>query len=394
MRIRYVIRLKEPILLEDHWPVPVMSGQLRVISEGQKATALEIVFTGQPSTYAPKIERDPSAKIATTITGHDRLLPFVRMQLEAAIAYLQCFFDVELLTGEIETEYTAETDAEKDQIKVSRMSFGKADRQLALSFDYLTRAIMAAEKGGGPSFEATLIGAARKAVKQEKFIDSFRYSFLLIESLYGEGKFKSAQLKEALKGNSDFTGLVAAALKERIRLKKPRSSDTEKLLTSSPNTDHVIDHLVDKRGFYFHGNIKRKGAWKPQDQAEAEALCMLTLEIAMLISHAAAAPMFEDELSKRHYENAESSGAIMTLKVDFTFRRREEPIDRTQSVTINMPGTIVTPKMAQNAAQQSLTMFEHNEPVAGLKSVSCTVNITGQRVFDIEFHIAEGAANS
>jgi hypothetical protein len=198
MRIRYVIRLKEPILLEDHWPIPVMAGQLRVISEGQKATALEIIFTGQPSTYAPKIECDPSAKITTKITGHDRLLPFVHMQLEAAFAYLQCYFDVELLAGEIETEYTPETDLEKVQIDVNSMSLGKTDQQLSLSFDFLTRAIMAAEKGSGPSFEATLVGAARKAVKQEKFIDSFRYSFLLIESFYGEGKFKSAQLKEAL----------------------------------------------------------------------------------------------------------------------------------------------------------------------------------------------------
>jgi hypothetical protein len=174
MRIRYVVRLKEPILLEDHWPIPVMAGQLRVISEGKKATALEIIFTGQPSAYAPKIEHDPSAKITTKITGHDRLLPFVRMQLDAAFAYLQCYFDVELLTGEIETEYTPETDTEKDQIDVSSMNIGRTDRLLSLSFDYLTRAMMAAEKGSGPSFEATLVGAARKAVKQDKFIDSFR----------------------------------------------------------------------------------------------------------------------------------------------------------------------------------------------------------------------------
>jgi hypothetical protein len=156
----------------------------------------------------------------------------------------------------------------------------------------------------------------------------------------------------------------------------------------------VIDHLVEKRGFYFHGNIKRKGAWKPHDQAEAEALCMLTLEIAMLISHAAAAPMFEEELSERHYKNAESCGAIMTMKVDFTFRQQGETFDRSQSVMINVPGTIATPRMAQYVAQQFLAKFEHNEPAAALKSASCTVKMTGQKLFDIEFHIAGSAANS
>jgi hypothetical protein len=392
MRIRYLIRLKEPILLEDHWPIPFMAGELRVVREGQKATAIEIVFTERPSTYAPSIQRDPAAKVAGTLTGHDDLLPLVRMQLGGAIAYLQCYFDIELLTDEIETEYTPETDAEKFQIDVYGLNFRKNIHSLPLTFDWLTRAIMAAEGGVGPTFEATLVSAARKAAQEEKFIDSFRYSFLLIESLFGEGKFKRTQLADTFKHNPEFTAVVAAALKEPIRLKIPRGSDTEKLLGTSPKVDDVIDHIVEKRGFYFHGNIKRKNAWKPQDQASAEALCKLALEIAMLISHAAAAPMFEDDLCKRHYENAKRAGAIMTMKVDFRFREPHETFDHTGTVTITVPGTVVTPKMAQYAAQQFLARFEHSAPTAALKSAKCIVVASGQKIFDIEFHVAEERA--
>ena len=68
----------------------------------------------------------------------------------------------------------------------------------------ITRAIMAADKYEGPRFEATLARSARKALGAQEFINSFRYSFLLIESLYGEGQFKKAGLQTALKGSQEF----------------------------------------------------------------------------------------------------------------------------------------------------------------------------------------------
>jgi len=80
----------------------------------------------------------------------------------------------------------------------------------------------------------------------------------------------------------------------------------------------------------------------------------------------------------------------MGLKVDFQFREPTETFDRNGSINISVPGTTVTPKMAQYVAQQFLTRFESTAPVAGLRSARCTVEGTGQKVFDIEFHVASG----
>lgn len=384
MRIRYVIRFKEPIELEDHWPIPFMGGQLRVISHGKTATGLEIVVSGQSTDSAPKLEHNPSKRVPTTISGRDHLFPFVRQRLKSAFSYLQCYFDIEL-SDEVEIFFEPENESEKKHIRISNISRGKETRLLPLTFDYITRAIMTAEKLSGPSFESTLVSAARESARLERFIDSFRYSFLLIESLYGDGKFKNHDLKSALKKSSEFTDMVATALKERVPLKKPKGSETEKLLSSSPHVHEVIDHLVEMRGFYFHGNVKRKDAWTPHNQDKVEALCMLTLDIAMLVSHAAAAPMFADELSQRHFTDAEHAGAIITMRVDFTYREPNDSFDRKGALTFRLPGTTVTSKMPQSVAQQFLAQFEHEAPVAALKSASCSVEKTGQKVFDIRF---------
>jgi hypothetical protein len=253
---------------------------------------------------------------------------------------------------------------------------------------------MAAEGGAAPELEATLTKLARAAMLQDRYIDSFRYSFLLIESVYGEGKFRSIQLKQALKASAELKGLVAAARRTRMSPKRPRNSDTEKLLAGSPTVEDVIDHLVDKRGFYFHGNTKRKDAWQPHEQEGAEALCLLALEIAMQISHAAAAPMFDDALSQRHFKEAKDAGAIVTMNVKFQFRAPSESFDRDRSMNITVPGTKVTPKMAVYVSRNFLQKFEEVAPDADLKAATCTVAATGQKVFDLTIHVHSPARDS
>lgn len=101
MRISYTFRLKEPIRVEDHWPLGIMGGQLHILGEGRLATAIEVSFTGQSVDTAPAVEQHNSGEARATITVRDSLLPFVRIQLEKAFTYLQCYFDVEILIEEV-----------------------------------------------------------------------------------------------------------------------------------------------------------------------------------------------------------------------------------------------------------------------------------------------------
>ena len=386
MLVRYLVELREPINLEDHWPISVMGGVLRAVSKDEKVIAFEITFSGQSVHLAPAVQAHEEGDIKFAIVGRDTLLPFVRMRLEEAFAYLQCYFDVDILTSEIEVKYAGETEEEEKQITINSIKPKREKHPLMISYDLLTRAVMAAETGKAPKLEANLLRMARTEMFQGRYIDSYRYSFLLIESLYGNGKYKVAQLKDALKASAEFMSIVTKALKERMPQKHPRNSDTEKLLSTVPTVETVIDHLVDKRGFYFHVNIKRKDVWRPHEQETAEALCLLSLNIAILISQAAAAPMFDDLLAQRHFNNAKRAGAIMTLNVNFRVHDPNDNVNKSGNVNIDFPGTKVTPRMAVYVANNFLDRFEDIAPGADLKSATCTVGRTGQKVFDMEFH--------
>ncbi len=389
MRIRYTIAFDRKIIIDDHWEIPIQGGRLRVIENDGYAEALELTFERQSIESVPHIVWHDEGEAVASITDQDPRITFVKRQLDNAATFLNCICNIELRTGDIDTKYEGETPEEEAQIAVKGLTVGRHNPALPLAFDMLTRAIMAAEKHDAPRFEATLARSARKALESQEFINSFRYSFLLIESIYGEGQFKKAGLQTAQRANQEFRDIVEFAINDVIPAKGDRNSDTAKLIASKPMADDVIDHLVEKRGFYFHGNVKRKDAWKPDEQGAAESLALLAIGIGAQISMRAADPMFAPELEKRHFEDAMRAGARVVFEIKFKFREPEEKFDREGLVTIAMPGTKVTPRSAFAVVQHFLEVFQHNQPASELRDAECKVQGTGRKVFDLTIHAIE-----
>ena len=387
MRTTYTVRFLRPIIVADHWQIPFMNGTCRLVEEDGKAVALEIVFAGEPVKYSPLVE-DLDGPIKFSITGRDDRLIFVKRHLEEATAFLECYHNIELATDDIAVAYAGETPEEEALIDIKSFTMGRHEVTLPLSFDMITRALMAAETIDGPKFEATLTKNARNALSAQQFIDSFRYSFLLIESHYGEGQFKKAGLIAALSKNAAFADIVRFAVRDAIPAKPGHQSDTATLLSTKPTTEAVIAHLVEKRGYYFHGNVKRKDAWKADDQRQAEALALLAIGIAQLIAQQAAAPMFADELNKRHFDDAMKAGAEIVFEVKFKFREPDEPFVRNGQINIRTTGTKVTGRQANSIAQQFLRQFEYDAPVASLETAECSVRGSGQKVFEMKFLVS------
>ncbi len=77
----------------------------------------------------------------------------------------------------------------------------------------------------------------------------------------------------------------------------------------------------------------------------------------------------------------------MTMKVNFRYYDQRYNLNQEQETNYEMPGTKVTPKMAFDTAKYFLEGFNQNLPLANLKSATCTVEGTGQKVFDIAFHV-------
>lgn len=348
--------------------------------------AIEFTKDGCPVELAFKVIETPNEVSKLTIVGGDDFVHVVEDQLDRAFAYLQCYFSTEIEVGSVEIEHIAETPKEEDAIVLRSFQISKNEpRPLPLTYDFITRAVMAAEEGEAPTFEASLAQLARESCSQGRHIDCFRYCFLLIEAIFGDGKFKKKQLEDALKGSSDFVSLVAREIAGWRAPVRCEASPTKSMMEGSPSTDDVIEHLVERRGHYFHANLKKPSPWSAKHQDEANALAWLALQISQAIAARSAGKMFEGEFAKRHFEEAGKMGAHFVVKIEYLFRVPDDEFIRKKYLNVTVPGTKLTTRVATGCLKQALENFEHDIPVGRIHSVNGR-DEAGNHLFTVRIH--------
>ena len=357
-----------------------------MVEDDGLVTAIEFEKAGCSIDLAYSIVETPGDETKATITGHDYFVAVVRDHLDRAFSYLQCYFSTELELNRITVYHEAESEEETERIVVHSFELGKQDdRPLPITYDFITRAIMASENGDAPQHEAGLAHLARENLRREQYIDSFRYSFLLIEAVYGNGQSQKWALVDALESYPRFVEIIEQEVATRQRPKNARQSETDDLLSGNPAVRDVIAHLVERRGHYFHANKRKPKAWNSRSQKEAESLAWFAVGIAQAIAQNAAEPMFAEEHGQRHFDEAGQMGAHVTVKIEYLYRIPEHEFIRKRELVAKLPGTKITTQMAMHMLKNAMTHFEHNEPVGTIHSITARGE-DGSDVFTVRFH--------
>jgi len=362
-----------------------MGASMDVVEEGDLVTALVFTFSGQPTSLAPSFVDDESGLGPPTLTVNDTLHTVLRERVLNGLSFLQALFQIEVDLQRTDAKYEAETPVEKDKINITAFSYGEPKEQhLHLSYDYFTRAMMAGEQPIDDTYRlfATLASAAREAAFQDRYIDSFRYSFLLLDALFGQGQFKKAGLTKAFKSDPELMAAITNAVTDYREDKARAATPTGIILRDKPSAEIIAEHLIERRGHYFHSNLSKPHAWKPDKQDEARDLAWLCIGINHELAAKYSAPMFEESLGQRHFDSAKKSGAILVLNVNYTFQNNDEETPRKGLTNINIPGTKVTRAMATDVAKNFINDFTERLPAGGLIHAVCVVADTGQPVFE------------
>ncbi|MBY0559329.1 hypothetical protein [Hyphomicrobium sp.] len=388
MKIIFRFPLTRPIELDDHWAFAALGGEFSVEVEDKLAKAFLVSIAGEPLTSAPLVEELSEGPAKLSITDRCMHKASVHSKMKRTLSYLKCMFDVELDIETVDIRYIAESDEEKDKIDLLSMGVRRQPRPLTLTYDFITRAVLAADlTSGDPDFTATLTDFARRELLDRRYIDSFRYSFMLFESLYGGGKFKSEALKGALSENEVFLGAIEMVIQKG---KADRLvSEPERAFLATFNTPKsLIGELVEKRGHYFHGNLKKPSAWHPDRQEEAEALALVAMMITEKIAFTFAEPLWDDSVVRAHQQRAFEAGAKYVVHVTFTYRNRGEGFDRKGQFRMNYPATKATPTLAMRAVKDFLMTFENDAPLGAVKEVSAR-GVDGTLIFTMSLHVPD-----
>ena len=269
-------------MIDGEWPLSVPSGgTFEILTEDGKATAFAVEFSGRPSDIFSVVDGKASV--------NDHRWNEMRWFYARLKSYLQCATEIDFDPTEVEAHYIGETEQEKQQIPMYKLMVTKgADRRRRriLDHDKLAAAVFASDKDdvAAPYFIGELKSLSRRSEREERYVDSFRYDFLIVETLYGKGQFKSKQLADALKSNRQLLDTLETARDKTRLLFETPTDETATLICNSGSAEDLVDHIVKKRGYYFHGT-KRIAAARDWRRDEARTLCVFSNFATDLILH-------------------------------------------------------------------------------------------------------------
>jgi hypothetical protein len=256
------------------------------------------------SAIAPVTDRSmwPSIMLSATpgIAAHVNFTsPFheiARKDLKTAEGILSLIGLKSIDFDKAEEIWLPDSPEEKKELDLYEIRRSKAERPVRewpiTPFDLVARAFLAAHKGRDIETALSFYRKGRIDLVEERYIEAV-YDFLfMIESLYGGGKFKSAQVESQYLNTTELQAMISETTAEET-LRQIVASDTRisaafgrDYLNKSPAA--ITKHLVELRGFLHHHTSSRPGIWHPDDHvrfgADAQFLQMLCMKIGYRIS--------------------------------------------------------------------------------------------------------------
>ncbi|MBG7614949.1 hypothetical protein IWC96_06595 [Brevundimonas sp. BAL450] len=308
MDLRLRFPLKKKINLDDHWPLESGDTLLAFEQAGDDVSAVIVTVRNLADDDLPVVTIPEASGGLPNISIRGDAVGRGRRVAARFLDYINLYFSVKVDLRSVEIEYVPADDAERQRLDMYGVNINREPPVSRLPFDIVAQAFFASEGDFDPSFSSRMLTAARDALIDEQYIECFRYCFILIEALYGDGKFHKASLVRAFCGNNEFRPIIECTIAEFRSDPLYKSAPGRALVAKYDTPETLMEHLADRRGYYFHGNLKRADPWHPDKQDEARALAEVCLDLAFGGTHSLSAAMFGPEINQRFIENAKRQG--------------------------------------------------------------------------------------
>lgn len=384
MDLRLRFPLKKRINLDDHWPLESGDTLLAFEKDGEDISAVVVTVRNLADEDLPVVTMpDPSEGLPNLSIRGDAIGRGRRV-VSRFLDYINLYFSIRVDLRSVEIEYVPNNDAERDRLDMYGMTINREPPISRLPFDILAQAFFASEGDFDPSFASRMLTAARDALVDEQYIECFRYCFLLIEALYGDGKFQKADLVRAFCDSSEFRPVIESTIAEFRSDPLYKSAPGRALVAKYDTPETLMKHLAERRGYYFHGNLKRADPWHPDKQDEARALAEVCLDLAIGGTHSFSAAMFDPEINQRFIDNAKQQGAIVSVEVQY-FYLNADGQRRKGRMTMEAPGTVVTSDLAVTINKNFLHWAQTDLRRETLVHAIAIDQSTGREIFRTQF---------
>jgi len=274
MRVKYRCPIKGRIRVQFSFELPANPiqyeletgehGELTYVSASISVTDRALWPTARPSNQSG---------IALNINLRSPFFDVVRKDLRSAEGMLVLFGLESIDTESAEEIWLPDTPEEKRELELYSFKRTKELRPIQempyTSFDLVARAFLSAHLAHDIESALSFFRKGRTDVIEARYIEAVFDFLFMVESLYANGKFKSAQVEQEYLSNSELqqaikTSITKDSLQQNItREARVKQAFLRDYFDKSPR--EITKHLVQLRGFLHHHSKDKKGIWHPND---------------------------------------------------------------------------------------------------------------------------------
>lgn len=241
----------------------------------------------------------PGVRLNLVFTAPE--LPRIRRNLRVMQGFLALFGLREIKLDDPSVEWIPETDEERDALRVFsyKISDGEwPDETIEpIAYDYFARAFIAAEAAAPLEVAMNFFRRGTNDIYAKSYIEAIYDFYFVFETLFGDGKFKTAEIKKRFLAANALQAAVRNFLETDVRLITHKPDVGARIqrdyLRLTP--EQVIDKIISLRGFLHHHTRKRTDMWHPERQSPFEADAVVLQSVALkVVSELSAAHIWSD----------------------------------------------------------------------------------------------------
>ena len=311
MKAKYKFPISGEIKLDPSHMIPVKAhGYVYefIIDDRCVITHIEVTVPVEEQWYPKFVNTGPNRHQFIT---DSHILNLVQKNLRGVEALMSVWGLKYIDKRNFEINWLPETEEEEGKLHVKEFS-AKFERMSiedtpALSFDLAARAIIKSRDGAKESVVSNFYRKGEVDMENQEFIDAIYDFYFILESRFGDGKWRGDQIKQKLKCSDKLKEAFSHAEAESI----PELLNTGLLAKRSKNKayksyDDFIDYIVDLRGKLHHHSGKNSKAWDPNKPEDYELEAIYLHAICNYLIFHITWKHIDEESVRRDYENQRS----------------------------------------------------------------------------------------
>jgi hypothetical protein len=309
MKCRYRFPVRGRIRISACIPVSVRGWVFELEAQSGIITHVQVTVPLPRREDWPVIEQDPAPGVKAKIEPRTAPLPFIQRELRALQGLLSLFglYSIELEHPEV--QWLPESEEERAQLHIFSYKITAEpvpdDAVASVPFDVLARAIIAADAATDIEIPLNFFRRGMVDVYERDYIEAIYDFYFILETVFGEGKFKTAAVATAFLSSSQLRSCVQRAITDPGPMVRQdarvRSSFEQSYARMS--AEEAIEKLVELRGHLHHHTSKRRGIWNPEDQRRYEIDALFFQTVTSNVIFAIAEPYLYSADVIRAYED-------------------------------------------------------------------------------------------